>query len=102
MTINLEHDSFRSTVRDVRRAADLLGEHRARAVRQVDTLLDGGWSGVAADAFADGWADWQRAADDTLRGLATMAELLHGFHGDLTATDHDSGDRLGRVARALS
>ncbi|MEJ7832032.1 MAG: WXG100 family type VII secretion target [Nocardioides sp.] len=102
MTINLEHQTFRATVHEVCRAADLLHDHRTRAVRQVEHLLDGGWSGIAADAFADGWADWQRAAADVLLGLAGMAELLDGFHGELTDSDQASGDRLYRLAGRLS
>jgi WXG100 family type VII secretion target len=44
--------------------------------RDVDDLLDSGWTGRSAQAFAQGWADWKHAARDTLAALDAMAELV--------------------------
>lgn len=56
-------------------AQDVLAE-MSKVGRGVDDLLDSGWTGASARAFAAGWADWKSAARDTLRALDTMAGLL--------------------------
>ncbi len=101
MTISVDHLAFRSTVADVRRAADRLREDRDRVARRVDGLLDGGWTGAAASTYAEGWADWKRSAEAVLDGLAAMAELLDATHADLEVTDLGSGARLDRLTARL-
>lgn len=93
--------TFLSAVADVRRAADQLGEDRDRVARRVDALLDGGWTGAAASAYAEGWADWKRSADAVLAGLATMADLLEATHADVTATDLVASAGLDRLTARL-
>ncbi|MFC5494096.1 WXG100 family type VII secretion target [Nocardioides caricicola] len=94
--------TFLSAVADVRRSADQLGTDCDRVARRVDDLLDSGWSGAAASAYAEGWADWKRSASAVLAGLATMADLLEAAHADVTATDVGSGADLGRLTDRLT
>lgn len=99
--ITLDHTAFRAAVADVHAAADRLRDDRDRVAREVDDLLDGGWSGTAASAYAEGWADWKRAADTVLHGLAAMGELLDAAHDDLTRSDLFSGDAVARLTARL-
>ncbi len=99
--ITLDHTAFCVAVADVRRAADQLRADRARVAREVDALLDGSWTGPAASAYAEGWADWKTAADTVLHGLTTMGELLDAAHERLSESDSSSGSSLDRLAVRL-
>ena len=101
MTIELDHSVFDTAVGDVRDVAAQLEQTRSDAARRVDSFLREGWSGLAAEAFAEAWADWAAAAGDLRAGLADLAELLDATHDDLTARDHDSAAGLGLVAARL-
>lgn len=100
-TINVDHPTFRGAVTDVRRAADRLRVDRDQVAREVDDLLDGGWSGAAASAYAAGWADWKAAAARVLAGLDAMGQLLDAAHADLARSDGSAGDALGRLGARL-
>jgi len=99
--ITLDHTAFCVAVADVRRAADQLRADRARVAREVDALLDGSWTGPAASAYAEGWADWKAAADTVLHGLAAMGELLDAARSDLDRSDASSYDSLALIAARL-
>ena len=101
MTIEVDHQGFTTAVADVRAAADTFDAARRRISHEVDALLDAGWTGVAAGAFAEGWADWQRAAGDVLDGLVTMGRLLDAVHADLTTCDTDVRAALDRVGQRI-
>jgi WXG100 family type VII secretion target len=99
-TLNADHSAFRSTVADLRTAAEQLSSDRDRAARSVDALL-GTWSGTVATAYAAGWEDWRAGADRVLAGLTAMARLLEAVDADLTAVDLAAGSALGRLAARL-
>lgn len=101
MTINAQHEAFATTLADVRTGADRLDRRRARVTRQVDGLLGGGWRGDAADAFAEGWADWTRSCSGVLAGLDAMGRLLEAVHEDLVAQDTSSALALDRVSQRI-
>jgi WXG100 family type VII secretion target len=97
MTIALDHDSFRTTVADVAHRAEVLATARDRIGQEVDGLLNGGWSGVAADSFAEAWSEWWAASGDVVDGLVAMAQLLDAVEVDLNGRDGDAQVALGRV-----
>jgi WXG100 family type VII secretion target len=99
--ITLDHTAFRAAVADVHAAADRLRDDRDRVAREVDGLLDGGWSGAAATAYDDGWDDWKQAAARVLAGLDTMGRLLEVAHHDLTRSDESSGGSLSHLTARL-
>ena len=99
--ITLDHTAFRAAVADVRTAADRLRDDRDRVAREVDDLLDGGWSGPAATAYAEGWADWKDGAARVLAGLDAMGRLLEAAHADLLESDGSSGGALARLTTRL-
>jgi WXG100 family type VII secretion target len=99
--ITLDHQTFHAAIADVRRATAQLRDERDRLARQVDDLLDQGWRGTAASAYAEGWADWKLAAEAVLRGLGTMGDLLEAAHCDLLRTDLAAEASLDRVSARI-
>lgn len=93
--------TFLAAVADVRRTAEQLGRDRDRVARRVDELLDGGWTGTAAAAYAEGWEDWKRSSSVVLTALSTMADLLDATHADVTSTDASSGAGMDRLRARL-
>ena len=101
MTIAVEHATFNAAVRDVRDAATELQALRDEAAYRVDAFLQGGWTGLAANSFADAWSDWRRAADDVLTQLVTIGDLLDLTHHDLSSRDLDAHAGLEPVVARL-
>jgi WXG100 family type VII secretion target len=99
--ITLDHTAFRAAVADLHASADRLRDDRDRIAREVDGLLDGGWSGAAASAYAEGWADWKDGAARVLAGLEAMAHLLDATQADLVRGDDSSGGSLARLSTRL-
>jgi WXG100 family type VII secretion target len=100
MTIALDHEAFLAAIADVQRGAAVLGDEREAIAREVDALLDT-WTGIAGDAFAEGWEEWQRGVLEVLDGLRVMARLLETVHDDLSRRDVDSQAHLDRIAARL-
>ncbi len=89
---------------DVRRIAGELRAERDRVSGRVRTLVTSGWSGVAADQYADGWDDWHSGADELLRALDTIGDLMGAVRQAIEETDDASASatqllvsRLGEV-----
>lgn len=101
MTIELDHATFHGTVADVQAAVDTLRTTAEGLDREVTALLAGGWTGVAARAFADAWADWQGAAGEVRAGLLTIGQLLESVHRDLVERDRDAATAVDQVASRL-
>ena len=101
MDLIADHPAFRAAVADVAAAADRLRADRDRVARQVDVLLDGGWSGTASASYAEGWSDWCTGAERVLDGLVTMGRLLDAVHLDLTERDLGSRTDLARLSARL-
>ncbi len=59
--------------------AEVSRDYKALA-KSVDSLLASGWSGRAAEAYANGWADWLEGASSVLAGLEEMGTLLGVNH----------------------
>ncbi len=96
MTIELDHETFRTAIGDVQRGAAVLSDEREAIGREVEALLQG-WTGIAGAAFAEGWAQWQSGATEVLDGLLAMGRLLDAVHDDLTHRDLESQASLDRV-----
>ena len=100
-TLVASHPDLRRAVADVDRAADLLSADRDRVGRRVETLLDGGWRGPAATAYASGWAQWCAGADQVLDGLRTMGRLLEAVEVGYVESDRSAGAAAARIAARL-
>jgi WXG100 family type VII secretion target len=71
MTIALDHEDFLAAIADVQRGAAVLGDEREAIDHEVNALLDT-WTGIAGDAFAEGWKQWQSGAFEVLEGLQAV------------------------------
>jgi WXG100 family type VII secretion target len=100
MAITLDHQVFFEAIADVQRNAAVLSDEREAIGRDVNALLDS-WTGIAGDAFAEGWVEWQRGALEVLEGLQVMGRLLEAVHDDLSRRDVDSQVHLGRITARL-
>jgi WXG100 family type VII secretion target len=87
MTIRVVDTEFHATAADLLAACDLLSSLRARALGEVGHLLDVGWTGSAAAAFASGWEEWLTASAALVEDLTAIAALLRSVHGSLTDVD---------------
>lgn len=63
---------------------------------EVDGLLNGGWTGSAANGFAEGWEQWHAGAVEVLDALKSMGHLLGATGRDYGLTDGTSADTLNR------
>jgi WXG100 family type VII secretion target len=97
----LDHPTFQAAIADVRRAAAQLRDARDRTARQVDDLIERGWRGTAASAYAEGWVEWKQAADSVLRGLTAMGDLLEATHADLLRSDLGARTSLDRISARI-
>jgi WXG100 family type VII secretion target len=100
MTIALDHQAFLTAITDVQRGAAALDDEREAIGRDLDALLDG-WTGIAGDAFAEHWAEWQRGALEVLGGLQALGRLLEALQDDLSRRDVDSQVGLDRLTARL-
>lgn len=101
MTFRIEHPEFHASVADLRGACDLIATVRGRAGGHVGTLLGDGWSGQAADAFAEAWADWLAASETVVHELGSLAETLAAVHAAAQEVDAHATDSLAWVAGRL-
>ncbi|ROR91041.1 WXG100 family type VII secretion target [Nocardioides aurantiacus] len=98
---NLTYAALDKAKADVDAAADRLQTDRTNIGRRVSGFLAGGWSGVAANAFVDGWDEWKNAAGEVLTGLRSMRELLEATQRDYVAADDSSQQHLNTVSAKL-
>ena len=79
---------------------DLVAEQRALE-RTMSTLFSDGWTGVAADEFVDGWADWRTGCNDVLDGLVRMNQAMTTVSIGLHLSDTHNHDAIDRVRSRL-
>jgi len=101
MTICLDPASFDPVLADVRRALADLAETRARAVREVDALLDGGWSGAAATSFGRGWSEWSAGAAAVESALDGMAGAMVVARSRIVVADDTGAVSMARLTARL-
>lgn len=101
MDVRLGEDALTDAVAGVRRALDSVDATRSRAAEHVERVLDGGWSGRAATAFADAWQDWLDGAAVVSRGLADVGEVMSAVDRDLRTTDLAAAQQSATLAGRL-
>lgn len=69
----LGYDELRAAAAEAEAVLGELAQACDRGGAEVARLLDGGWSGAAATAFADAWGDWLAGAASVRAGLASLA-----------------------------
>ncbi|MGH3347742.1 MAG: WXG100 family type VII secretion target [Nocardioides sp.] len=101
MQIHLGYDAFAAARSQVNDAIAELTEAQARTSRQIGHLMDGGWSGAAADSFDDAWHDWLAGAMEVREALAQIASALASTERDLSARDEDALAQLASLSKAV-
>ncbi|GAB3778989.1 WXG100 family type VII secretion target [Nocardioides ungokensis] len=102
MTITVDNPAFRAALAELDRAADRLHTTRRQAGRHVDGLLDGDWSGLAAEAFGEGWAGWCRGSQEVLDGLLALRRLVEEVRLGLMQQDAGTQARMGSIAQDVA
>jgi WXG100 family type VII secretion target len=74
--LTLDTQAARRAQADVLRIGDELRHRRARVSARVADLVTQGWSGVAAAQYAEGWQEWSAGAEQLLRALTTLGDLM--------------------------
>ena len=69
----LGYDELRAAAAEAEAVLEELAQACDRGEAEVARLLDGGWTGAAAAAFADAWGDWLAGAASVRAGLAGLA-----------------------------
>ena len=87
MELVLGYDAFDRVLGDVCDAVDSLAMTRLGVGRDVAAVLDGGWSGAAADSFADAWASWLAGAEQVEAALSSIASSLAVTRRAVTLAD---------------
>lgn len=101
MSISTTNASFDRAHQHLREAAGTLHADQASIDERVRGFLAAGWTGIAATAFAEAWADWKDAADDVEQGLAAMADLIAAAQRDFNIQDAASQASLDAIAARI-
>jgi WXG100 family type VII secretion target len=101
MQLLLGYVALDAAVAAVHDAVAELADGRRRAEALVDRLLDGGWSGRAADSYSAAWQEWLAGEQQVREALNAIEAALAGTGQHLAATDHEAQAHLGRLAERL-
>jgi WXG100 family type VII secretion target len=101
VSVELSYAAFEKGIGDVRAACDLLETDVTGIDKRVRGFVDAGWSGLAADAFAEAWDEWKAAADDVHEALDGMGELLGAALRDFINQDDASQASLDALSTRL-
>jgi WXG100 family type VII secretion target len=101
MEIHLGYAVFAAARSQIDDAIAELTEARSCSSRQVGHLMDGGWSGAAADAFDDAWHDWLDGEAQVRGALELIASALSSTERDLIARDEDAAVGLATLRREV-
>lgn len=74
--------------------ADELSREQSQLKTTVGNLLGSGWTGAAAESYAQGWKDWCVGADDVLAGLALTVSLLTDARATYAEHDEDAAETM--------
>lgn len=101
MKVALDHAEFHASVASLHSACDAVATARSTARASVASLLDSSWTGAAASAFAEGWADWLAASAVLTSELDATATVLARIHGALTSVDDEASSSVSLLAERL-
>lgn len=103
MELLLGYAALRGAAGEVGSAVEALDEACRRSATEAERLLDGGWQGAAADAFAEAWSEWLAGAGEVRAALVSVGDGIETSHrlaaGSDTATTSDLAVLHTRVLR---
>ena len=102
MELLLGYAALRGAVGEVGSAVEALDETCRRSAAEVERLLDGGWQGAAADAFAAAWSEWLAGAAEVRGALASIGDGIAVSHRLAAASDAaTTSDLAGLLSRVV-
>lgn len=80
---------------------DIVAEHD-RLQGQVDSLLSGGWTGVAAQQYSTAWQDWCTGMTEILAGLQAESVLIDQARERFAVSDADSQQGMNQISGRMT
>jgi WXG100 family type VII secretion target len=102
MEIVLGYDEMQAAAAEATAVLGELAQACDRSEAEVARLLDGGWSGAAAAAFAEAWAQWCSGAVSVRVGLASLASGVAASERSARETDGGVTGAMARLEGRLS
>lgn len=98
----LGYDELRAAAAEAEAVLGELAQACDRGGAEVARLLDGGWTGAAATAFAGAWGDWLAGAASVRAGLAGLAAGVETSWQEARTADSAVVSGLARLEDRLS
>jgi WXG100 family type VII secretion target len=83
----MDYPALAQAVAEVRTTAEELDQGRTTLHQSFGAFLGGGWTGLAAESFVEGWDDWSEGVASVLDALGSIATLLEDHGRDLHGSD---------------
>ncbi|MGH3412470.1 MAG: WXG100 family type VII secretion target [Marmoricola sp.] len=101
MSFTTDHAAMQRASTQVQQITEELEREKATLHATVSDLLGGGWTGVAADEYRKGWADWCDGADEVFAGLREASTLLSQTRAAYQTSDEDAEQRTAPISSRL-
>lgn len=101
MAMQMMNEAFGRGRADVAEASQALEQTRRSIDRRVSAFLGSGWTGAAAESFAEAWEQWLVGAADVREGLDAMAALLEATQRDWQQRDERSQQGLDALSARI-
>lgn len=98
----LGYDGLRAAAAEAEAVLAELAQACDRGEAEVARLLDGGWTGAAAAAFADAWGDWLAGAASVRAGLSSLAAGIDTSARVTRSADAAVASGMARLVERLS
>lgn len=97
----LEDAAYHRAQAEVDRVQTELRKEERDLTQLVSSLLGHGWTGVAAEQFGEGWAEWESGCDIMLDGLVGMDAAMTSAFQETHHTDGAQGAAMGWLHHRL-
>lgn len=91
----LEDGAYRRAQGELMSVHDELRKERDELTKAMTSLFGGGWTGVAAQQFGEGWQEWETGCDLVLDGLVGMDAAMTSAYQQ---THHTDGAQAAALA----
>ena len=88
-------------IKAVADTGQVLTDEQKQLTASMHSMLDGEWTGAAAEAFRAAFEDWSAGAAGVLEGLHSMSLLIDQAKGLLMATDDHVGSSMTGLSSRL-
>ena len=88
-------------IRAVADTGQVLTDEQKQLTTSMQSMLDGEWTGAAAEAFRAAFDDWSTGAAGVLEGLHSMSLLIEQAKRLLVATDDQVSSSVNGLSTRL-